>query len=80
MEVCILKINYRSAVRLTINFGGKVMIQKEKTTGIGGFSYYNDLAGNTRKVTHSVLLNDDLRENVENKIKEALWQLFVPKK
>lgn len=56
------------------------MIQKEKTTGIGCFSYYNDLAGNTRKVTHSVLLNDEPRENVENKIKEALWQLFVPKK
>ena len=56
------------------------MIQKEKHVSGNEISVYNDLAGNTRKVTHSVLLHDEPRENVENKIKEALWQLLVPKK
>ena len=56
------------------------MIQKEKKTNLGDVSYYDDLAGNTRKVTHSVLLNEEPRENAEDKIKEALWQLFMPKK
>lgn len=56
------------------------MVQKEKTISIGNFSYYDDLAGNTRKVTHSVRLNEEPKERVEDNIKDALWQLFMTKK
>lgn len=55
------------------------MLPKINTISIGKHTNYTDISNNLKKVTHSVILSDENRKEILERIAEELYRIFTHK-
>lgn len=55
------------------------MLPTINTISIDKHTNYTDISNNSKKVTHSVILSDDNRKEIEERIVEELYRIFSHK-
>ena len=55
------------------------MLQAVATINTGHHTKYTDISNKTKKVKHSVVLNDEQKKELEEQIVEELYKIFTHK-